>query len=111
MSPDKYKRKCGKIVGSEYGTKEVDFMNQNSFNRFHDSAENIRNKFLNALPVILYFLLMFYSVMKKEKKMKNINGVKYQRYIKDEPELSRLMNEYAHNLSELYALVLKTCRG
>ena len=43
MSPDKYKRKCGKIVGSEYGTKEVDFMNQNSFNRFHDSAENIRN--------------------------------------------------------------------
>ena len=55
MSPDKYKRKCGKIVGSEYGTKEVDFMNQNSFNRFHDSAENIRNKFLNALPVILYF--------------------------------------------------------
>ena len=63
MSPDKYKRKCGKIVGSEYGTKEVDFMNQNSFNRFHDSAENIRNKFLNALPVILYFLLMFYSVI------------------------------------------------
>ena len=38
-------------------------MNQNSFNRFHDSAENIRNKFLNALPVILYFLLMFYSVI------------------------------------------------
>ena len=33
--------------------------------------------------------------LKKEKKMKNINGVKYQRYIKDEPELSRLMNEYA----------------
>ena len=54
MSPDKYKRKCGKIVGSEYGT---------NFNRFHDSAENIRNKFLNALPVILYFLLMFYSVI------------------------------------------------
>ena len=50
-------------MGSEYGTKEVDFMNQNSFNRFHDSAENIRNKFLNALPVILYFLLMFYSVI------------------------------------------------
>lgn len=41
----------------------------------------------------------------------HINGVKYQRYIKDEPELSRLMNEYAHNLSGLYALVLKTCRG
>lgn len=33
-----------------------------------------------------------------------------ERYIKDEPELSRLMNEYAHNLSGLYALVLKTCR-
>lgn len=43
-------------MGSEYGTKEVDFMNQNSFNRFHDSAENIRNKVLNALPVILWIL-------------------------------------------------------
>ena len=62
-------------------------------------------------PGALYLLYRLCTELKKEKKMKNINGVKYQRYIKDEPELSRLMNEYAHNLSELYALVLKTCRG
>lgn len=193
MSPDKYKRKCGKIVGSEYGTKEVDFMNQNSFNRFHEcglrhllcidyddprygtdsrsfsahgvcvcfrtfrpSCEQIflpkaagaqEDDYLRILAItwrmaseiqqmiihirhrkrdaescrILeryisytdYVLNLIQEMLhlKKEKKMKNINGVKYQRYIKDEPELSRLMNEYAHNLSGLYALVLKTCRG
>lgn len=43
----------------------------------------------------------------KEKRIKNISGMQYQRYIEGEPELSRLMDEYARNLSSLYVLVLQ----
>lgn len=45
--------------------------------------------------------------LKKEKRIKNISGMQYQRYIEGEPELSRLMDEYARNLSSLYVLVLQ----
>lgn len=48
--------------------------------------------------------------LKKEKKLKNIEGAKYQRYIEGEPELSSLMVQYARNLSRLYVLVLKRVR-
>lgn len=45
--------------------------------------------------------------LKKEKRIKKISGMQYQRYIEGEPELSRLMDEYARNLSSLYVLVLQ----
>lgn len=48
--------------------------------------------------------------LKKEKKLKNIEGLKYQRHIEREPELSLLMTQYARNLSRLYVLVLKRVR-
>ena len=48
--------------------------------------------------------------LKKEKKLKNIEGMKYQRYIEGEPELSSLMTQYARNLSRLYVLVLRRVR-
>ncbi len=40
--------------------------------------------------------------LQKEKKIKNIEGEAYQRYIEGEPELSALMTLYAKNLSRLY---------
>lgn len=48
--------------------------------------------------------------LKKEKKLKNIEGMKYQRYIEGEPELSSLMTQYARNLSRLYVLALRRVR-
>lgn len=48
--------------------------------------------------------------LKKEKKLKNIEGMKYQRYIEGKPELSSLMTQYARNLSRLYVLVLRRVR-
>nr|WP_294492285.1 FUSC family protein [uncultured Mediterraneibacter sp.] len=45
--------------------------------------------------------------LKKEKKLTDIEGMKYQRYITGEPELSSLMVQYARNLSRLYILVLR----
>ena len=48
--------------------------------------------------------------LKKEKKLKNIEGMRYQRKIENEPELSELMTLYARNLSKLYVLVLKRYR-
>lgn len=48
--------------------------------------------------------------LKKEKKLKNIEGMRYQRKIENEPELSGLMTLYARNLSKLYVLVLKRYR-
>lgn len=48
--------------------------------------------------------------LKKEMKLKNIEGEKYQRYIDGEPELSSLMIQYARNLSRLYVLVLRRVR-
>lgn len=48
--------------------------------------------------------------LKKEKKLKNIAGMKYQRFIPGEPELSSLMTQYARNLSRLYVLVLRRVR-
>ena len=48
--------------------------------------------------------------LKKEKKLMNIDGMKYQRHIEGEPELSSLMTQYARNLSRLYVLVLRRVR-
>ena len=45
--------------------------------------------------------------LKKEKKLHGINIIKYSRHIEKEPELSRLMTQYAQNLSELYLHVLR----
>lgn len=49
--------------------------------------------------------------LKKEKKLKNIEGMKYQRCIDGEPGLSALMTQYARNLSRLYILVLRRYRA
>ena len=43
--------------------------------------------------------------LKREKKLKNIEGMQYQRTIEGEPRLSVLMTRYAKNLSRLYVLV------
>ena len=43
--------------------------------------------------------------LQKEKKIKNIEGMQYQRYIEGERELSVLMTQYAKNLSRLYVVV------
>lgn len=48
--------------------------------------------------------------LRKEKKIKNIEGMDYQRYIDGEPELSSLMIRYARNLSKLYIMVLRQFR-
>lgn len=48
--------------------------------------------------------------LKKEKRIKNIEGMKYQRYIEGRPELSALMTQYARNLSRLYVIVLRRYR-
>lgn len=48
--------------------------------------------------------------LKKEKRLTNIEGMKYQRYIEGEPELSSLMTQYARNLSRLYIFVLRRFR-
>ena len=45
--------------------------------------------------------------LKKEKHLKSVEGMQYQRYIEGEPKFSELMTLYAHNLSRLYARVLK----
>ena len=34
-------------------------MKQSSFYQFYDRAEDIRHKVISALPVIVFFLLMF----------------------------------------------------
>ncbi len=73
-------------------------MKQASLPQFHDRAD-----VLNQIQEMLY--------LKKEKKLKNIEGMKYQRYIEGEPELSSLMVQYAQNLSRLYVLVLKRVRN
>lgn len=44
--------------------------------------------------------------LKKEKKSGSIEGIRYKRYIEEEPELSLLMLQYARNLSRLYTFVL-----
>lgn len=49
--------------------------------------------------------------LKKEKKINNIDGLKYQRYIDGRPDLSALMTQYARNLSELYVIVLRRYRN
>ena len=48
--------------------------------------------------------------LKKEKRIKNIEGMKYQRYIEGRPDLSALMTQYARNLSRLYVIVLRRYR-
>lgn len=48
--------------------------------------------------------------LKKEKHGKNIEGMKYQRFIEGEPELSQVMIQYARNLSRLYVHVLRKYR-
>lgn len=48
--------------------------------------------------------------LRKEKKLKNIEGMQYQRYIDGEPQLSRLMTQYARNLSRLYILAVRKYR-
>lgn len=48
--------------------------------------------------------------LKKEKRIKNIEGMKYQRYIEGRPDLSELMAQYARNLSRLYVIVLRRYR-
>ena len=48
--------------------------------------------------------------LKKEKRIKNIVGMKYQRYIEGRLELSALMTQYARNLSRLYVIVLRRYR-
>lgn len=45
--------------------------------------------------------------LKKEKYLKNVEGMKYQRYVEGEPKFSQLMTLYAHNLSRLYVCVLQ----
>lgn len=37
--------------------------NQARLPQFHDRAESVRTQFLQALPVIVFFLIMFYSVI------------------------------------------------
>ena len=97
----------------------------------HEQAESLRQKFLRALPVIVfkhkkrsqearqiiqryiyyadYVLNQIQEMMhlKKEKHLKSVEGMQYQRYIEGEPKFSELMALYAHNLSRLYARVLK----
>lgn len=46
----------------------------------------------------------------KRKKLKNIEGMQYQRYIDGESQLSRLMTQYARNLSRLYILAVRKYR-
>lgn len=48
--------------------------------------------------------------LKKEKKLKNIEGMQFQRYIEGEPQLSHLMTQYARNLSRLYVFVARRYR-
>ena len=43
--------------------------------------------------------------LQKEKRIKSIEGMKYQRYIEGEKNLSILMTQYAKNLSKLYVIV------
>lgn len=43
--------------------------------------------------------------LKKEKRLRNISGMQFQRYIEGEPQLSLLMTQYSRNLSRLYVLV------
>ena len=38
-------------------------MKQASLPQFHDRAESVWAKFLQALPVIVFFLIMFYAVI------------------------------------------------
>ena len=38
-------------------------MKQVKIPQFHDQAESVRNQFVQALPVIAFFLLLFYSVI------------------------------------------------
>ncbi len=45
--------------------------------------------------------------LKKEKKIKDIQGMTYRRVIEEEPQLSVLMVRYAKNISKLYALVCR----
>ena len=48
--------------------------------------------------------------LRKEKKLKSIEGMQYQRFIDGEPQLSGLMTRYARNLSRLYVLVARRYR-
>lgn len=136
----------------------VKFMNrreQVKLPQFQDRAESVMHQFMQALPVIVFFLdfreilsitwcmaseiqQMFFQVkhkkrqadarrtmesyiyytdyvlnqiqemlqLKKEKKSGSIEGIRYKRYIEEEPELSLLMLQYARNLSRLYTFVL-----
>ncbi len=38
-------------------------MKQVKMPQFHDQAESVRKQFVQALPVIVFFLFMFYSVI------------------------------------------------
>lgn len=48
--------------------------------------------------------------LRKEKRLKSIEGMQYQRFIDGEPQLSGLMTRYARNLSRLYVLVARRYR-
>ena len=49
--------------------------------------------------------------LKKERKTKDIQGMRYHRCIEKEPELSALMLRYGKNLSLIYKLVCESKEG
>ena len=69
-------------------------------------ARHVKERYIYYTDYVLN-LIQEMLHLKKEKRIKNISGMQYQRYIEGEPELSRLMDEYARNLSSLYVLVLQ----
>ena len=69
-------------------------------------AREIMEQYIYCSDYILN-LIQEMLQLKKEKKLHGIDIMKYSRHIDGEPELSRLMIQYAQNLSDLYLLVLK----
>ena len=82
---------------------------QTTHKKWDAAARNIMERYIYYTDYVLNQIQEMMH-LRKEKKLKNIEGMQYQRYIDGEPQLSRLMTQYARNLSRLYILAVRKYR-
>lgn len=82
---------------------------QTTHKKWDAAARNIMERYIYYTDYVLNQIQEMMH-LRKEKKLKNIEGMQYQRYIDGEPQLSRLMTQYARNLSRLYILAVRRYR-
>lgn len=75
-------------------------MNHVGFPQFYEKTEDIRRKFLQALPVIVFFLLMFYSVIL-------LFGIEYTMVVSLATLIFQVNYKKQHTASSLFVILLQ----